>query len=581
MSAATGLFLSLLAATPVANIGGGNALTLPAQRHLVRVAEPEGPIWLLALQQDGASGHGLVFFRSDDDGRSFQFAAPIQNDPTERDTADLLVVGPDVAVVYSYEGPDLTGSTRHDVYFQWWRYVAATRSFTPSAAVRVFDSSSSSTAYTRAELVRDSLGRLWVQAFRLEPDGTNTIQIAVSTNGGAGFAIQPSLGTVPRRGGGRLVSLGGKLVLLYSMQGSTTPTQLRYRLDSDPLSTWHGPTNAFTEPIYHGAALSTVVTPSGGLHLVYKNAFDERLYHRFFDGQSFGPATRLDDSSDWALQPALVGLGDDLVVFYNHVVATGDSYDFRVRYFHAGAWSAPTVLDGAGDFKGYPASIERLPAGFPRIPVFYGQTANAAVGGSAVLDSVGNPFGGGSPGGETLLFSDSFSVAHPPDTGLGPSWRVVSGLWYSAGYAATDGRNANQANEQSASCANCRLDARMAGFGVPETGLMLRVPSPSSADGYQVILTGTGRLRVTRRRAGVVTVLGEAASGVTDLTDWAAFSVTITGSGPVQIVVKVNDVVRLSITDTSSAAFTASGYAGLWTTNPGVIWDDLKLYREP
>ena len=142
------LFTStLLAAQPLAPIGGGNALTLPAQRHVVRLVPPEGgAVWLLALQQDGQEGHGLGFFRSDDEGTTWRYQAPIQNDWSHRDTADLLPVGVDVALVYSYEGPTLSGSTRHDVYFQWWRYQAGTRGWRPDPAIRVFDSTSSGTA---------------------------------------------------------------------------------------------------------------------------------------------------------------------------------------------------------------------------------------------------------------------------------------------------------------------------------------------------------------------------------------------------------------------------------------------------
>jgi hypothetical protein len=104
----------------VAPIGGGNALTLPAQRHLSRIAPASGPVWLLGVQQDGHDGHGLVFFRSDDDGRSFHFYAPIQNNNSlVRDTTDQIVVGSDVALVYSFEGPVLSGSTSFNVDFQW------------------------------------------------------------------------------------------------------------------------------------------------------------------------------------------------------------------------------------------------------------------------------------------------------------------------------------------------------------------------------------------------------------------------------------------------------------------------------
>ena len=81
-------------ASPVAPLQWGNELTLPAQRHLVRMAPPGHPPYLLlSVQRDGQAGLGLVFFRSDDGGATWVPDAPIQNDRSERDEADLLPVG--------------------------------------------------------------------------------------------------------------------------------------------------------------------------------------------------------------------------------------------------------------------------------------------------------------------------------------------------------------------------------------------------------------------------------------------------------------------------------------------------------
>src|SRR6185295_17629792 len=94
--AAAALWASL-GAVPVTEIGGANALTLPAQRHLVRVTHADGTAsLLLAIQQDGADGHGLGFYRSDNEGASWHWMAAIQDDPTERDTPDILQAGPDL-----------------------------------------------------------------------------------------------------------------------------------------------------------------------------------------------------------------------------------------------------------------------------------------------------------------------------------------------------------------------------------------------------------------------------------------------------------------------------------------------------
>ncbi len=280
-----GLSTALLAAVlaslaPMVPASGGNALTLPAQRHAVRIDTENGrpPTWLLTLQQEGAEGRGLSFFRSDDGGRTFRFAAAIQPDASHADRAEVLAVGRDVALVYSYEAPKLAASRRHDVYFQWWRYRPETHDWAPQPAVRVFDADDN-TAYSRALLARDSQGRLWVQAFRLDSDGGSTAVLSVSTDGGTSFQRQPNLGRVKRWGGGRLLSLGNKLVFLYAMHDGFEPTRMRIRNDGDPLGTWSAVRDAFSDGIYHGAALSAVADGKGGMHLVYKDEF-ERLCPR-------------------------------------------------------------------------------------------------------------------------------------------------------------------------------------------------------------------------------------------------------------------------------------------------------------
>src|SRR5512138_55282 len=203
---AAALTAALSALPVVAPIGWGNGLTLPAQRHVVRLEPPGRPPYLLvAVQEDHNGPGGLNFWRSDDGGATWRFEAPVQPDPSHRDTADLVRVGDDVAIVWSWEGPDLAGDARSDVWFQWWRMDPVAGALVPQAPVRVFDSTSSATAYHRAELVLDSVGRLWVLAFFMEADGTtNDVLVSVSEDGGATFAAQPVLDRVSPRGGGRI-----------------------------------------------------------------------------------------------------------------------------------------------------------------------------------------------------------------------------------------------------------------------------------------------------------------------------------------------------------------------------------------
>src|SRR5262249_28834934 len=141
----------------------------------------------------------------------------------------------------------------------------------PQPAVRVFDSVSDSDAYYRGELARDSFGRIWVQVFRLTSTGSAIARIAVSTDGGTSFQVQPNLGTYTAEGGGRLLSLGNSMVFIWGGMDDVTPTRFRTRSDSAPLSQWNAAVEAFPEKIYHGAALSAVDDGSGGMHLVYKD----------------------------------------------------------------------------------------------------------------------------------------------------------------------------------------------------------------------------------------------------------------------------------------------------------------------
>jgi hypothetical protein len=549
-----GLLLEAISSTAIAPIDVGNALTLPAQRHLVRVAGAT----LLALQQDGAGGHMLGFYRSHD-GTTWRYLAPIQDSGAHRDEADVLVVGDDLALVYSYEGPTLSGSTLHDVYFQWWRYRPETDVWAPGAAVRVFDSTSDAKAYSRGELAIDSKGRIWVHAFKLESDGSSTARIAVSGDGGASFQPQSLLASLAYRGGGRLISLGSKLLFVYDSHDPSGKARFRVRDDGSGLDSWGATQTAWTEGIYHGAALSAVADGSGGLHIVYKDK-SQLLWYRHFDGAAWGARQLVEDQGNWELQPAITRVGSDVAIFYNRVIATNTDDEVRWRTLHGGALDAPAVLDGSVSFKGYPAAIDVLPAG-SAVPVVWGVTPDASSGGNARAYWVGS--------GSTL-FSDSFSRSIPPDGGLGGAWTVVAGLWYDGnGYARADASFGNLAIETVARCADCRVEAEVIGFGTPETGLFLRA-SPGGADRYEAVLLGDGRLQIRRVVGGSASTLASVASGVA-AGSWARIGLGASGS---TLTATVNGV---EVARTSDGTLAGSGLAGLRASSAGPAFDDFTL----
>ncbi|RKH88551.1 exo-alpha-sialidase, partial [Corallococcus praedator] len=211
--------------------------------------------------------------------------------------------------------------------------------------------------------------------------------------------------------------VGSKLVFFYAMHDGFEPTRLRVRDAADPVDTWGPSREAFSDGIYHGAALSAVEDGQGGIHLVYKDE-TERLYYRRFDGTSFGPRTLVENTPDWALQPAVTRVGSALYVFYNHMQSAAD-YELRVRVLRDGTFSDPVTLDSRTSFKGYLSALDVLPDSVTEVPCFYGDSPDAnssakvmrvAVprqpeGGGTGQDAgtpdggVGIPDGGGTPDG--------------------------------------------------------------------------------------------------------------------------------------------------------------------------------------
>jgi len=590
IGASTALLAAVLASgSPMMPVSAGNALTLPAQRHIVRIEMGSGraPVWLLALQQGGREGRGLSMYRSDDGTRSFRMLAPIQPDASHHDRAELIAVGRDVALVYSYESATLRPSRKHDVWFQWWRYQPNSDTWRPDPAVRVFDAPDDSIAYSRALIARESLGRLWIQAFRLERDGRSSAVIAVSTNGGASFQRQPDLGSVRRRGGGRLLSVGTKLVFIYAMHDGYEPTRMRIRQDSDPLNTWGAVRQAFPDGIYHGAALSAVADGRGGMHLVYKDE-SMRLYYRSFDGSSFGPRTLLEDMTDWATQPAITRMGSTLYVFYNRSRELNRRYELRVRVLTGGTFSAPVVLDSRATFKGYLNAVDVLPSGSREVPCFYGEAPNDSSSGTVsrvVLPIDGN--GGGGPGGGTegpppgdppapgaRLFADDFT--RTVRRGLGDTW-TVRGLWYVDGrLAVSDLDGEDLALAPGSRCRDCQVEARVQHFSEAEAGVVLRAQGSAR---YTLVSLQNGRIQVRREVGGRITVLGEARSGLPNAQEPMTLTLSARGTGPVELIASVDGQVRLTVVDSSSSALREPGLAGLITPIAGVWFDSFRVHQ--
>ena len=102
------------------------------------------------------------------------------------------------------------------------------------------------------------------------------------------------------------------------------------------------------------------------------------------------------------------------------------------------------------------------------------------------------------------------------------------------------------------------------------------VPS-ASGDRYDAAITSSGRLRIRRWRSGTATLLGDVASGIPDLRNWASLSFTVTGTSPVVLTAAVNGQPKLTVSDGSPSAIGTAGYAGFTATASGVWFDDFRL----
>ena len=181
--------------------------------------------------------------------------------------------------------------------------------------------------------------------------------------------------------------------------------------------------------------------------------------------------------------------------------------------------------------------------------------------------------GGRSAASETVLFSDNFNRSD--GSGLGPNWTVLAGAWITDTRANSDRDALDRAVVRGITCADCRIDARLVGFGSLENGFTLR--ETPSGDRYELVLLSNGHVQIRRWRTGSVTVLGDVPSGIAELGNWATFAFTAQGAGPVSLTAAVNGSTTLAVTDVSAQALTTAGAAGLTSRNAGVWFDDFTL----
>src|SRR5206468_589032 len=99
-----------------------------------------------------------------------------------------------------------------------------------------------------------------------------------------------------------------------------------------------------------------------------------------------------------------------------------------------------------------------------------GGGSGAGGGGAATGGGSGAGGGGASGPPTTLIFSDEFERTSGSDLGAG--WSISTGLWLTtSGRAQSDLTGNDLVVVAGKTCSDCRVDANVVGFGVPQTGV--------------------------------------------------------------------------------------------------------------
>jgi hypothetical protein len=207
--------------TTITQSGAENGTTLPFQRHILRLGGAT-PVYVMAPQKQKVDGEGLVLYTSLDGGATWQHNLPVQNDPSERDTADLLPDdnGMGFSLVYGLEpvSSAFAIDARSDVVFLHYKLGAGATLTLDQGPVVVFHPSSTQ-GYFRPSLIRDSAGTLHVTASLLDGSSSGnsfTWWERVSIDNGVEWTAPEQLAAFGNSfGGGRLVAYGSKVMALY------------------------------------------------------------------------------------------------------------------------------------------------------------------------------------------------------------------------------------------------------------------------------------------------------------------------------------------------------------------------------
>jgi hypothetical protein len=582
-----------------------NGTTLPFQRHVIRVGpSPAGQGELVAaLQRQGTGGEGLVLFLSRDDGRTWTESLPVQNDPSERDTADLLADpdGSGFALLYSLEPMSsmFAVDPRSTVVFLHYA-VNPDLSIQVDTGPIVVYSPGAHQGYFRGSLARDTTGTLHATASLLDASSGTAYSWweSMSTNNGTSWSTPIEVAKFGSSfGGGRVTPYGDRLIAIYD--DYSVADEGRYRTKAaGPSATWGS--EGVVEPLglYHAGAFSVTSTPDGNVHLGYSDKPLEQLWYREFNGSSWSSATLMESNGTWSNQPAVSHVGNTVLFSWNHSDTATDMIIRQATKPPGGAFGSATTVDSVALFKGYTSALENLTQGeslavlWSQDPASSGEPSNIQCGlvsglsdvggsgdagvpdaGSGGADAGGEPAdagsgtgsdagasadAGSSDAGSGAPVSDSDSFAScTSSTDLGAGW-TISGRWYCKSGHARGETAGGIALAETVPLGDTKVSAAVQLDGSTGSGVLARA---TGSGAYAAVLNiGTG-VQIQAIHNGTTSVLASGSASIADETSYT-LELIVTGTNPVKLQAYLNGSLVAVASDSSGSAF-ASGASGL------------------
>jgi PKD repeat protein len=332
------------------------ATSYQTQRKIVRASN--GTLALI-YQKSGTGGLTLAISR--DGGQKWFDWATIQTASRWRASA---VIAPNNDIYVAYSTNENNASDKWDVGLIKLAYRQATEDWAVASDTFIHDSNGT-TGATLAVIERDSAGRLWV-AYRFYSGGAYSVVIKYSTDEGLTWVLSTTAEAptaLDDKPNPAIVRLGSNKLGVVWYQNRTF--KLRWRADSDPLTSWQAESTAYQITGSQGiakAAYSVAADAAGRVHILFR---DDGLRVVSWDGASWNTPGVVIEPAVEAVYPSLSTNGSDLWAVYDMQFSKGVSTQITARQYQAatGTWGAALALSDLTTVNTFPTTIHTTTGG--------------------------------------------------------------------------------------------------------------------------------------------------------------------------------------------------------------------------